>query len=48
MAAPVLDVRGLAAAIDDAEVRIREAVPDARVIYIEPDIERAPDGAPVG
>jgi cation diffusion facilitator family transporter len=44
---PDLDVRGLAIAIDDAEVRIREAVPDARVIYIEPDIERAPDAAPV-
>jgi cation diffusion facilitator family transporter len=40
---PDLDVRGLAAAIDDAEIRIREAVPDARVIYIEPDIERAPE-----
>jgi cation diffusion facilitator family transporter len=42
-----LDVRGLAEAIDDAELRIREAVPEARVIYIEPDIERAPDGVPV-
>jgi cation diffusion facilitator family transporter len=30
----------LAAAIDDVEVAIRAAVPDARVIYIEPDIYR--------
>ena len=44
---PGLDVRGLADAIDDAEVRIRDAVPDARVIYIEPDIMRSPAGEPV-
>jgi cation diffusion facilitator family transporter len=30
----------IARAIDDAEVRIREAVPIARVIYLEPDVER--------
>jgi cation diffusion facilitator family transporter len=42
-----LDVRGLAVAIDDAELRIREAVPDARVIYIEPDVHRDPVGEPV-
>jgi cation diffusion facilitator family transporter len=30
----------LAAAIDDVELAIRTAVPDARVIYIEPDIFR--------
>jgi cation diffusion facilitator family transporter len=30
----------IAQAIDDAEVRIREAVPIARVIYLEPDVER--------
>ena len=35
-----LDVPGLARAIDEAEVRIREAVPQARVIYIEPDVAR--------
>ena len=35
-----LDVPGLAQAIDEAEVRIREAVPQARVIYIEPDVAR--------
>ncbi|MEY2472420.1 MAG: hypothetical protein QOK28_1749 [Actinomycetota bacterium] len=32
----------LAAAIDDVELAIRNAVPDARVIYIEPDIFRDP------
>jgi cation diffusion facilitator family transporter len=32
-------------AIDDAEARIRAAVPIARVIYIEPAIYRAPDPA---
>jgi cation diffusion facilitator family transporter len=30
----------IAAAIDDAERRVREAVPSARVIYIEPDLDR--------
>jgi hypothetical protein len=30
----------VAAAIDEAERRVREAVPIARVIYIEPDIRR--------
>jgi len=30
----------IAKAIDDAEVRIREAVPIARVIYLEPDVQR--------
>ncbi|MCH6470868.1 cation diffusion facilitator family transporter [Sinomonas terrae] len=31
----------IAKAIDDAEARIRAAVPSARVIYLEPDIPRA-------
>jgi cation diffusion facilitator family transporter len=31
----------IAKVIDDAESRIREAVPIARVIYLEPDVERA-------
>ncbi len=31
----------IAAAIDAAEARIRAAVPVARVIYLEPDLERA-------
>ncbi len=30
----------IAKAIDDAEARIREAVPIARVIYLEPDVQR--------
>ncbi len=37
-----LDIRGLADAIDAAEVRVRERVPNARVIYLEPDIFREP------
>ena len=32
----------LAAAIDRVEARIREAVPMARLIYLEPDVHRAP------
>jgi cation diffusion facilitator family transporter len=35
----------IAAAIDQAEASIRAAVPIARVIYLEPDIERAVDAA---
>jgi cation diffusion facilitator family transporter len=31
----------IAAAIDDAERRVRAAVPAARVIYLEPDLDRA-------
>ena len=33
--------QAIAQAIDDAELRIRTAVPIARVIYLEPDLERA-------
>jgi transport protein len=33
--------RAVADEIDAAEVRIREAVPAARIIYLEPDIFRA-------
>ncbi|GAB3562856.1 cation diffusion facilitator family transporter [Arthrobacter alkaliphilus] len=33
--------QAIAKAIDDAELRIRTAVPIARVIYLEPDVERA-------
>ncbi len=36
-----LDLRALAEAINEVEHRVRQAVPAARVIYIEPDIERA-------
>lgn len=36
----------IAGCIDAAEVRIREAVPAARVIYVEPDIARAASSDP--
>jgi cation diffusion facilitator family transporter len=42
-----LDVPALAEAINEVEHRVREAVPTARVIYIEPDVERAAAGEPV-
>jgi hypothetical protein len=32
---------GIAEGIDDAERRIRDAVPMARVIYLEPDLRRS-------
>ncbi len=38
---PQLSVEELAAAIDAAESRVREAVPDARMIYLEPDLDRS-------
>ncbi len=34
-----------AAAIDRAEARVRDAVPSARVVYLEPDVDRGPDHA---
>jgi cation diffusion facilitator family transporter len=43
-AVPGLDVEALAAAIDDAEARVRAAVPAARVIYLEPDLYRTERG----
>src|SRR3954453_13592196 len=39
---------GIARGIDDAERRIREAVPIARVIYLEPDLRRPAEPAPQG
>ncbi len=39
-------VADVARAIDEVEAEIREAVPVARVIYIEPDIYRTSAGAP--
>lgn len=39
---PRLDLAGVAATIDAAEERIRAAVPVARVIYLEPDLDRTP------
>jgi len=35
-------LEAVAAAIDAAEARVRERVPDARIIYLEPDLDRAP------
>jgi divalent metal cation (Fe/Co/Zn/Cd) transporter len=37
----------VARAIDDAERRVRDAVPIARVIYLEPDLDRGRSGASV-
>lgn len=39
--APKTDLRMVAATIDAAEAAIRAAVPAARVIYLEPDLDRA-------
>ncbi|TWF78595.1 cation diffusion facilitator family transporter [Pseudonocardia hierapolitana] len=39
--APDLPLESVASAIDAAEVRVRERVPDARIIYLEPDLDRA-------
>jgi cation diffusion facilitator family transporter len=36
-----MTVEQVATAIDAAESRVREAVPEARMIYLEPDLERA-------
>jgi cation diffusion facilitator family transporter len=38
---PGLPMTEVAAAIDAAEGRIREAVPEARMIYLEPDLDRS-------
>jgi cation diffusion facilitator family transporter len=38
---PDCELATVAQVIDDAEARIREAVPAARVIYLEPDVDRA-------
>ncbi|MFC4947185.1 cation diffusion facilitator family transporter [Pseudonocardia sp. GCM10023141] len=37
---PGLQVEAVARAIDEAEARVRAAVPDARLIYLEPDLDR--------
>ncbi|MGP4030372.1 cation diffusion facilitator family transporter [Actinomadura sp. 3N407] len=41
------DAREVAEAINDAEARIREAVPIARLVYLEPDVLRTKGGAGV-
>ncbi len=38
--APGLQLREVATAIDEAEARVRTAVPEARIIYLEPDLDR--------
>jgi cation diffusion facilitator family transporter len=38
---PGMQVEQVATAIDAAEARVRAAVPDARVIYLEPDLDRS-------
>lgn len=40
--APETDLATVAAAIDAAEAAVRAAVPAAKVIYIEPDLDRTP------
>jgi cation diffusion facilitator family transporter len=40
---PALDLSALGEAIDAVEQSIRDRVPAARVIYLEPDIERTPE-----
>lgn len=39
---PGLSLADVAGEIDAAEVRVREAVPAARLIYLEPDLDRTP------
>jgi cation diffusion facilitator family transporter len=39
---PNLDLAEVAQAIDDAEARVRAKVPKARLIYLEPDLDRQP------
>jgi cation diffusion facilitator family transporter len=39
---PGLPLEQVARSIDEAENRIRQAVPEARVIYLEPDLDRTP------
>ncbi|MCV7315591.1 cation diffusion facilitator family transporter [Mycolicibacillus parakoreensis] len=41
---PRIPLATVAAAIDDAEARIRAALPAARVIYLEPDLDRTDAG----
>lgn len=38
---PGLDVAEVAVAIDDAEARVRAKVPTAKLIYLEPDLDRS-------
>ena len=38
---PMMRIEEVARAIDDAEQRVRDAVPEARLIYLEPDLDRS-------
>jgi cation diffusion facilitator family transporter len=38
---PELSIRGLADVVNDVEATVRRAVPEARVMYLEPDVQRA-------
>jgi cation diffusion facilitator family transporter len=40
--APGMELREVAKAIDEAELRVRTEVPAARIIYLEPDLDRTP------
>ncbi|KAA2260940.1 cation diffusion facilitator family transporter [Solihabitans fulvus] len=42
---PGLPVDEVATAIDDAELRVRAKVPNAKLIYLEPDLDRTPFAA---
>ncbi|MBF6131892.1 cation diffusion facilitator family transporter [Nocardia otitidiscaviarum] len=44
---PGLEIADIAAAIDDAEARVRAAVPIAKIMYLEPDLYRATAGTTV-
>lgn len=43
---PRMPVEAVAQAIDEAEDRMREAVPEARMIYLEPDLDRSAAATP--
>jgi cation diffusion facilitator family transporter len=43
---PDLTFRDVAVAIDELEARVRERVPYARAIYVEPDVDRTRDETP--
>ncbi len=43
---PSMSIRDLADAINGVEQRVRAAVPEARIIYIEPDVLRELDEFP--
>jgi cation diffusion facilitator family transporter len=44
---PGLPLEEVAKAIDDAELRVRSKIPTARLIYLEPDLDRTPNDAPL-